>query len=377
LAVVDRPTTTVDASGWTESPDAAGPESPHEAPPEAPAPRTGTNGLDGTGQALEAEEAHEGNEPPRRPDGRFEKGGFRRRALSQQAGAGDVPRIQELTRRLRDAERERDTLRAGGSAPSGALGVPTPGRVERAGPSGSAGTSVPGAAAVPVAPAPDLPRSRPALPPPPPFTLTEPTYEQFADSPDPLRDYTKAMTRFTAAEERHANAVRYYRQETARAAQADDAGLRAMTQAHWDRMASATADPSHAALVAQFKDDTRPITPTILQAVIRLGDQSAAATLRLLQTPGLLDELTLATYDRPVSPDLVALVQRRLQSLGPLAAHTGSATAPALRHAPRPPNPVRTAPDAPPRDLPGDDASLAEHAAAFHQPRRSRLRRDR
>jgi hypothetical protein len=150
-----------------------------------------------------------------------------------------------------------------------------------------------------------------------------------------------------------------------------------MTQAHWQRMATAAADPAHQALVAQFQDDNRPITPAILQAVVRLGEQSAAVTLALLRTPGLLEELTLATYDRPATPDLVALVQRRLQSLGLSAATTGSATVPAMKPAPRPPNPVRTAPDAPPRELPGDDASLADHAAAFHQPRRSRLRRDR
>src|SRR4029078_4699528 len=108
----------------------------------------------------------------------------------------------------------------------------------------------------------------------------------------------------------------------------------------------------------------------------RSGEQSHVLALKMLSTPGLLDELTLATYDKPATPDLVAVVQRRLQSLRLSAAATGSATAPAPRPAPRPPNPVRTAPDAPPRELPGDDASLAEHAAAFHRPQRSRLRRD-
>ena len=59
MAVVDRPTTTADSSGWTESPD--------QGPPEAPvtSPQTGTNGLDATGQALQPEEATAANEPPR------------------------------------------------------------------------------------------------------------------------------------------------------------------------------------------------------------------------------------------------------------------------------------------------------------------------
>jgi len=362
LAVVDRPTTTADASGWSESPDQAPIERPQDTSTPAP---TGTNGADASGATLQPEEANETNEPPRRPDGRFEKGGFRRRALSQEASAEDVPRIRELTRKLREAERERDTLRNGG-APPVAAGTTAPEGAPRA-------ASAPPVAAPPspqARPRPDLP------PPPPPFTLEEPTYEQFANSPDPLREYTKAMARFTNAEDRHAQAVRWYEQQSQRHAQATNGELRAMTQAHWTRMAEAGKDPANAPLIEQFKADARPITPAILQAIVRSGDNSAKLTLALLRQPGLLEELTLATYDRPATPDLVAVVQRRLQSLGLSAAATGSATAPAPRPAPRPPNPVRTAPDAPPKALPGDDASLAEHAAAFHKPQRSRLRRD-
>jgi hypothetical protein len=214
------------------------------------------------------------------------------------------------------------------------------------------------------------------VPPPPPFTLQEPTYEQFADSADPLRDYTKAMARFTQLEHQHEQATRWHQQQEHRANQASQGEMKAMTQAHWARMAEAAKDPANTSLIEQFKADARPITPTILQAIVRSGDNSHKLTLALLRQPGLLEELTLATYDRPATPELVAVVQRRLQSLGLSAAATGSATAPVSRPAPRPPNPVRTAPDVPPRDLPGDDASLAEHAAAFHRPQRSRLRRD-
>jgi len=355
VAVVDRPTTTPDASGWTESPDQGTPAAP------VTSPQTGTNGLDATGQAIQPEEATEANEPPRRPDGRFEKNGFRRRAASQEASAEDVPRIRELTRRLRETERERDSLKNGGAPPVAAgtarEGAPGP------------GTALPSAAPPPRA-------ARPPLPPPPPFTLQEPTYEDFKDSADPLRDYTKAMARFTQLEHQHDQATRWHAQQAQRANEASAGELRAMTQAHWDRMKAAAADPAHAALIQQYKGDARPITPAIMQAIVRSGADSAKLTLAVLSTPGLLDELTLATYDRPATPDLVAVVQRRLQSLGLSAAATGSAAAPASRHAPRPPNPVRTAPDAPPKELPGDDASLADHAAAFHRPQRSRLRRD-
>jgi len=184
------------------------------------------------------------------------------------------------------------------------------------------------------------------------------------------------MARFTHLEEQHGAATRWYEKESKRSAEAADIEFRSATEAHWGRMAEAAKDPANTALIEQFREDNRPITPAILQAIVRTGADSAKLTLALLQREGLLEELTLATYDRPATPDLVALVQRRLQSLGPLAAKTGSAAVPVSRPAPRPPNPVRTAPDAPPKDLPGDDASLAEHAAAFHRPQRSRLRRD-
>ena len=361
MAVVDRPTTTTDAGGWTESPDQGTPDTP------VTSPQKGTNGLDATGQALEAEEATAANEPPRRPDGRFEKNGFRRRAASQQASPDDVPRIQELTRKLREAERERDTLKNGG-APPVAAGTAREGAPSR-------GTAPPVAAPPADAPPPPQGQRRP-LTPPPPFQLTEPTFEDFKDSADPLRDYTKAMARFTHLEEQHGAATRWYEREAKRSAEAADQDLRAATESHWGRMAEAAKDPANTALIEQFREDNRPITPAILQAIVRTGADSAKLTLALLQREGLLEELTLATYDRPATPDLVALVQRRLQSLGPLAAKTGSAAVPVSRPAPRPPNPVRTAPDAPPKDLPGDDASLAEHAAAFHRPQRSRLRRD-
>jgi len=366
VAVVDRPTTTADAGGWTESPDQVPVERPQDTSTPAP---SGTNGADASGATLQPEEATEANEPPRRPDGRFEKGGFRRRALSQEASAEDVPRIRELTRKLREAERERDALRSGGTPTPGA--PPAQAASNGHAPAPSAGPS----SATPAAPVASQ-GSRVLPPPPPPFTLQEPTFDQFQGSADPLRDYTMALAEYTHDKKQHAQMVRWHQRESQRAAEAQDGELTAMTQAHWQRMQAAAVDPAHKPLIDQFRNDTRPITPAIMQAIVRSGNDSAKLTIAVLKTPGLLEELTLATYDRPATPDLVALVQRRLQSLGLSAAVTGSATAPAPRPAPRPPNPVRTAPDAPPRELPGDDASLAEHAAAFHQPRRSRLRRN-
>ena len=366
MAVVDRPTTTADAGGWTESPDQVPVERPQDTSTPAP---SGTNGADASGATLQPEEATEANEPPRRPDGRFEKGGFRRRALSQEAGADDVPRIRELTRRLRETERERDILKNGGAPP--VSDAPAAGGARAAGaPPPAAGSPAPPAGAVPQAARSPLP------PPPPPFTLQEPTFDQFQQSADPLRDYTMALAEYTHDKKQHAQMVRWHQRESQRAAEAQDGELTAMTQAHWQRMQAAAVDPAHKPLIDQFRNDTRPITPAIMQAIVRSGNDSAKLTIAVLKTPGLLEELTLATYDKPATPDLVALVQRRLQSLGLSAAATGSATAPAPRHAPRPPNPVRTAPDAPLRELPGDDASLSEHAAAFHKPQRSRLRRD-
>ncbi|HWN86355.1 MAG TPA: hypothetical protein VNN99_14420, partial [Vicinamibacterales bacterium] len=314
MAVVDRPTTTTDAGGWTESPDQGTPDTP------VTSPQKGTNGLDATGQALQPEEATAANEPPRRPDGRFEKNGFRRRAASQQASPDDVPRIQELTRKLREAERERDTLRGGG-APPGAAG---PAR------EGAPSARTPAPAGAP--PSPQARRNSPP-PPPPPFNLKEPTFEDFKDSADPLRDYTRAQAKHAQLEQQHDLATRYHQQETQKYTEAAQQQFISATEAHWARMAEAGQDPANTALIERFRNDDRPITPAILQAIVRTGQDSAKLTLALLQREGLLEELTLATYDRPATPDLVALVQRRLQSLGPLAAKTGSAAVPVSRPA--------------------------------------------
>lgn len=70
----------------------------------------------------EGEPEEDSRRPPRDRDdkGQFVKPTEKHRAAKQEAGARDVPRIQELTRKLREAETERDALRA---RPAPALGT--------------------------------------------------------------------------------------------------------------------------------------------------------------------------------------------------------------------------------------------------------------
>ncbi len=60
----------------------------------------------------EGEPEEDSRRPPRDRDetGKFVKPTEKHRAAKQEAGARDVPRIQELTRKLREAETERDAL---------------------------------------------------------------------------------------------------------------------------------------------------------------------------------------------------------------------------------------------------------------------------
>lgn len=340
--------------GWIDTPDAPPAADARPAAQEPPDPNAPV-------------EITPENEPPRDPRGRFERPGQRHRARSQQAGPEDVPRIQELTRKLRETERALEEVRTG---KTGAPEAPT-------------GTAAAPAAAEAVRPAAPARPSRPIPPKPPAFTLTEPVFDDFANEADPLTAYHRAVSKFDRQKEQHELAVRYHEQESTRAAEeqqtAFEQEITALSESHMTRLnARIAADPTVKALLEQHKDTI--VTGPMLEAILRSGPKSDEVMIALLKNQSLLDELALATYNRPATPELVALVQRRLTATGTAqaAAGTGSAAVPlTVKPAPRPPNPVRTAPEAPPRELPGDDASWEEHRAAFHRPQRSRLRRDR
>ncbi len=364
-----RPSVTIDDDGWvTDTADS--PTSAENA--EAAELIRKTRGAD---PAL-VEPTPE-TEPPRDRKGRFERGGFRQRANRQDATSEDVPRINELTAKWRQAERERDELRAkyegtpGAQAPAAgaqAPGAPSPApAVARPDPAGPA--------------RPAARPQRPDLKPPAPFTASEPTLNDFANEADPLTAYHRALARFDRAKEQHDLATRYYEQETQRRGEEDQTAqheyFSGLVGGHNTRLQTAMATDAALKTLIDASGDVYISAPVAL-AFMQAGEQSVPYLRTLLEKPQLLDDLNLASLGKEPGDALVAILQRRLASAVQAAgapAPIGSAAPSPKPPAPRPPNPIRTAPEAPPKELPGDDASWDEHRAAFHGRRQSRLRR--
>lgn len=270
-------------------------------------------------------------------DNRDEKGRFtkpRHRARSQQASPDDVPRIQELTRRLREAEAEL-AKRSTGSA------EPAP------------------KAAEPKAP-------------------TFPSFEEWAkahdgatwdDYADARADWRYDMRRASerAAEQRTAAERDYRERLTAYESKLEDA-------------------------VKQFPDfedvvnpngETIEVTKAIEFAVLDVGP---AAAYYLATHRDELDALIDDTAIEPSNPafkSVVATTARYLKTLvassqrsddatsRPAAAKTGSALSIVPKSAPKPPNPVRTGAIRESDALPGEASTLADHERAFAPRRRA------
>jgi hypothetical protein len=132
----------------------------------------------------------------------------------------------------------------------------------------------------------------------------------------------------------------------------------------------AKAQPDFQTVTADFISK-RELPHVLLNAIIR-SDKQGAFVYHLAQHPDLADELVFLTDGKALTDAHVATVQRRLdRELGQVpAAPTRSAVpAKATYTPPPPPNLVRTGPIKSEDELPGDDASLAEHEKAFSQRR--------
>jgi hypothetical protein len=109
----------------------------------------------------------------------------------------------------------------------------------------------------------------------------------------------------------------------------------------------------------------------MLQAITRDLVNGPASVYYLAQHQDDFNELVLLTDQKAVTEASVAAVQRRLKQLtsSTQAVTTGSAPRTPSYVPPRPPNPVRTGPIRAGNELPGDDASLAEHERAYSRRR--------
>lgn len=291
---------------------------PTEAPPEE------------SSVASHAEQFDPKREPPLNEDDNAPApSNGRHRAKSQRATAEDVPRIAELTKKLRAAEAERDEWK----------GKATP--------------------KAPALPAVDTSVSA--------FTEKEPTLEDFPDAADPYL----ALTRATAKWDRKKEAFDAEQiTATARQQASSHAAQEAFTQevaAHLTRtQAFAKATPDFETVTAALREQQLP--PVLIAAIVK-SDNSPALVYHLAQHPDDLDDLYLLSDGKSASDESVAILQRRLHKLFSQAAPTGSVAGVPHKPAPRPPNPVRTAPMKMGDDPPSDDHSVAEHAK-FYGPKR-------
>ncbi len=327
----DDPTLAINPNLANDPPVPPLPPGPPPPPPPPP-----------NGAAAEPAADEDAAEPE--PETRDERGRFRgrHRARSQQAGPDDVPRIATLTKQVRALEQQLAQQRTPAAKPQ------TP----------------PPAAPPPVAPVGSG------------FTEAEPTLEQFASSDDPYRDYMRALARYDRKKES------FDADQTRTKDAREQAGKQHAQQLHvWFQ----ERDKEHASRLNAYiaanptaKDAmvalaNEPITP-VLYAAMQLHEQGPAMMHALASHPDVLDELFLLTDGKPVGDPYrnpyVAKTQRRLLAVvqaAPSNGHTGSvAQSQITERAPRPFNPVRTAPHAPSRERPSDDDSLEAHEAHYY-----------
>jgi hypothetical protein len=268
---------------------------------------------------------------------RDDKGKFkpRHRAKSQEASPEDVPRIKELTKRLRETEAERDALKTR---------QPEPERPTRAA---------------------EPPAARPAPP-----SATFPAFDVWLSEKG---NEAKTFEDFI-------DARADWRYDQRRAVERADEARTAAEKADRD-----DAQKYHDALPAALKKypdfhdivgDIR-VSKVMEKAVIKVGPDVAYYLATHPEERLALEAESLVDPDNPAFPAAVATMRRYLSSLvassqrspAPAAASTGSALALAPP-VPRPPNPVRTGTIHAADEPPGDDASLADHEKAFGPKRR-------
>lgn len=286
----------------------------------------------------ESQDADADADSARDDKGRFTKP--RHRAQSQQASAEDVPRIRELTRRLRETEAQlEEARRPRQSAPAA--------------------------------------ESAPATPP-APKPAGFPSFEQWAAQPE---NKDKAFEDFI-------DARADYRYEQRRAAERAEEAQTAAARAQ-DTAVSAYLEQLPAVLkdYPDFNEIVNPaegpiqVSKVVERAVLLAGPRTA---YYLATHPDECDALsgdtvmdpTAAGFDAAVKAtkryllSLVADGQRPSSPSRAAAASTGSALALVAPTTPRPPNPVRTGAMRDGEQPPSDEGSLADHEKAYAPGRR-------
>ena len=277
-------------------------------------------------------------------DGKFTKP--RHRARSQQATAEDVPRIQELTRKHREAE-ERATA-AERRAEEAERRI-TERRETREEP-----------------PAPK-----------PVAKATFPTFEDYIAQPG------KEQTDWYAYQDARAEWLYDQRRAAERAEEAKTAAerdFRTLSDTYSANVEKTRKElPDYDAVLASI--GPRDVSLVVQRATMMVGARAAYYLASHLDELRELTADTLMTADTPGFAAAVAATKRylarlvapeqRSQPSRTAAGTTGAARASTPTLAPKPPTLVRTGASRDAEDLPGDDASLADHEKAFGQRRRA------
>jgi hypothetical protein len=199
------------------------------------------------------------------------------------------------------------------------------------------------------------PLTRPT--PPTAFADPEPTINEYLDQPDPYSAWQRAVSAYDRRKERWEESQATHK----------------TTDAEWIKNAQAARDTVYknfGTRVESFKTTTPDydavitagdrMTPILLETALVGHPDGPRFLYELAKNGTLFDEFFLLTDQKPVTVDTVASVQRLLSSRMPVAV-TGSTAAVVRPPAPRPPNPVRTVPQARGEAKPpGEGASLSE-----------------
>lgn len=279
-------------------------------PTPAPVARVATEAL-----STPSTETPEAVIPRDRDDaGKFVK--TRQRAKSQQASREDVPRIADLTKRLREAEAERDALKA------------RPAEQPRA----------PVAAPEPTKTAPAVERS------------AKPKIDDFDD----YGVYLEAVTDWKIADAR----------ATDRDTQQREAETTRLATSWRDRVEAAKAEYPDFEAVALLAPTSIP-QGSLVDAWILEHKAGAKVLYHLQKHPDALQSLlTMPLFDQV---DGLSLLAQRLTGPAPSSVATGVPATPHSR-VPRPPTPVRTGPVRATEEPPGDEADLDAFGQFYGSP---------
>jgi len=282
-------------------------------------------------------------EPAAKPESaeRDETGKFKakHRAKSQQASADDVPRIAELTRKLREAERERDEARR------------TTTQTQE--------------------PVREQPRASSAA-------ATFPTWDE----------YVAIKGNEGKSWEQYSDERTDWRYDQRRAAERAEEAQQAETRSHREVVTKYLDQLEDARKAfADFDDivgehaEPIPVSDVVGRAALEVGPRASYYLATHPEEREALSRDTAIAADTPGFKAAVAGVARYLKSLvaaeqrpspssRAAAAATGSAPMRGPTLLPKPPNPVRTGTVRSAEALPGDDAPLEEHERAFYRPSR-------